>query len=861
MNRIMKRILTFLLCFLMVFTTVLPVFAGTTVQKDYASHWAKDTIDKALATGLVSGYPDGTFKPNHSITRAEFMTVVNNAYNFTEMSEIKFNDVSSTSWYAKEVSMAAAAGYVTAVDGGVDPLRAITRAEVAEMIARANNFIAASLENRFEDHINISDESKPYINAVSEKKIMTGTPEGNFLPLEDITRAEAVVTLTRALAYEDKITITYDKGIVYGTSAYKRTIEGNVLVTADGASLQNMIIKGNLTIAKEVGEGDVTLRNVEVQGATLVYGGGENSIHLIDSSLKAVYVNKPASAVRLLATGSTVVDDVVVRSAVKLQESKLTGTGFGRVVVEKGLPTTQKITVQLIGTQCSEVAVKGMGAILTVDIHSSIEKLNIQGERVIVKGTGKIAMASVSANRVTFEKKPASIDVAAGIKAPIIKAPTVASSSSTGSSGSSGGRKSSGGSSNGGSTPTPVPANEVTVSNAVEFANAFDNNSKTKITLSSNIGATILDSKRTNSVTINFNGHNVTGNLEITAKNISKVTLNGASSETIEGNFTVDAARASIVNNVKVKGTAIIKEVSYSSYQANDVHNSGIEVRGAGRINVAPAASPAGGELKIHLCTPELIILAGTIDEVSIESNDVQVVIEAEVKHVKVKEGMTGGRLEVASTSEASIGDIDTDVEITLTAEDEEKIKDIKNISTSAEAGLVCTEVVCKIDFETNGGDFDSVPPFMFITKGEAISKLPSDPIKLGNKFIGWNTEADGSGTSITVMTVMNGSIDAFAQWEEVVVLDGTYYYALEDSFGEDSMISSITNTFKLYSDEDSSLVTTGYKVFFHDNEILEDTDNDGVIIAPKQILNKKNLKNGILKIKVGSTIVDLTEK
>ena len=45
---------------------------------DISGHWAEDSIKKAVALGWVKGYPDGTFKPDEPITRAEAMTLINN---------------------------------------------------------------------------------------------------------------------------------------------------------------------------------------------------------------------------------------------------------------------------------------------------------------------------------------------------------------------------------------------------------------------------------------------------------------------------------------------------------------------------------------------------------------------------------------------------------------------------------------------------------------------------------------------------------------------------------------------------------------------------------------------------------------
>lgn len=72
---------------------------------DTKGHWAKDYINSAWAKGWVNGYPDGTFKPNQYITRAEFVTMVNNVLDRRVKKEHIlpnsriYPDLSESEWY------------------------------------------------------------------------------------------------------------------------------------------------------------------------------------------------------------------------------------------------------------------------------------------------------------------------------------------------------------------------------------------------------------------------------------------------------------------------------------------------------------------------------------------------------------------------------------------------------------------------------------------------------------------------------------------------------------------------------------------------------------------------------------------
>lgn len=131
----------------------------------------------------MSGYADGTFKPDQYITRAEFMTLVNKAFNFTDIVPIDYSDVNPEAWYGNTVSRAKAAGYISGYpDGTMKPDNTISREEAASIILRLKNLVPneAAL-NQFTDAANIT-WSKGAVGALANAGIMLGYPDGTFLP-------------------------------------------------------------------------------------------------------------------------------------------------------------------------------------------------------------------------------------------------------------------------------------------------------------------------------------------------------------------------------------------------------------------------------------------------------------------------------------------------------------------------------------------------------------------------------------------------------------------------------------------------------------------------------------------------------
>ncbi len=178
-------------------------YAEVSAFPDIQTHWAKDTITTWLESGKTTGYPDGTFRPQQQILRAEWMALTNRIMGFTEGNDAVFADVDPKAWYADAVQKATKAGYIAGyANGTIAPKAPITRQEVALILARIAKLPLASADPDpiFTDHTALAPWSKPAIYAVTATNYMTGYPDGTFRPKQPITGAEAIVTLARLRA-------------------------------------------------------------------------------------------------------------------------------------------------------------------------------------------------------------------------------------------------------------------------------------------------------------------------------------------------------------------------------------------------------------------------------------------------------------------------------------------------------------------------------------------------------------------------------------------------------------------------------------------------------------------------------------
>ncbi|MCT4584791.1 MAG: S-layer homology domain-containing protein, partial [Peptostreptococcaceae bacterium] len=107
---------------------------------DVNNHWAAKQINSLVNRGIVSGYNDGTFKPNNYITRAEFISLINKAFNYKLVYDVDYKDVSLKDWYYDDLRKAKAKGYISGYeDNTIRPNNKITRQEVAVIMAKVLN--------------------------------------------------------------------------------------------------------------------------------------------------------------------------------------------------------------------------------------------------------------------------------------------------------------------------------------------------------------------------------------------------------------------------------------------------------------------------------------------------------------------------------------------------------------------------------------------------------------------------------------------------------------------------------------------------------------------------------------------------
>ena len=132
-----KKILAaWILTLSMLCTVILPAQAAQAEYTDVKGHYAQKAIETWSDYGVLKGYPDGTFQPNGTVTRAEFAVVLDRIMGYRRIAENTFTDLSEDQWYTRPILRLVAEGVFTQQAGAMEPNQLITRQETFAALAR-----------------------------------------------------------------------------------------------------------------------------------------------------------------------------------------------------------------------------------------------------------------------------------------------------------------------------------------------------------------------------------------------------------------------------------------------------------------------------------------------------------------------------------------------------------------------------------------------------------------------------------------------------------------------------------------------------------------------------------------------------
>ena len=199
--------------------------------------------------GYINGYPDGSVKPDGKITREETAAVLyritNHKYEkpFSASGDV-FSDVVTTRWSAHDIEYMTDKGIIYGYpDGSFKPESNLTRAEFAALICRFARLDGSDAENSFSD-LNVSHWAYNDISALTASGFIQGYEDNTYHPENEITRAEVMTVINKILgrnpseAYVKTLNFMpysdLDKNKWYYTAVLEATITHNYLLDDKG---------------------------------------------------------------------------------------------------------------------------------------------------------------------------------------------------------------------------------------------------------------------------------------------------------------------------------------------------------------------------------------------------------------------------------------------------------------------------------------------------------------------------------------------------------------------------------------------------------------------------------------------------
>lgn len=411
---------------------MLPISASAVTLTDIDGSWAKDVILYGVEKGYIGGFTDGTFRPNQSVTRAQFAKMLNNALGVLNSAPAQFTDVSAGAWYYDEVCKAVSVQYVSGYnDGSFRPDATITRQEAAAMISRIVTGPKETLSSdSFSDAASIDAWAKSAVNYVYSKGYMKGDNNNRFDPKGNLTRAQAA-QMIYSICEGETIVSSANEAVVLDREN-TLFVNNATASTVSSVSLKNCRVLGTFSVGSSnvtfdstqvnamsvVGE-DVTVTasgNTEIKKTDLRNGASLVEQSLTGEGFRDVSLTGDLSAAIVRLGGSF--DTVTMESGTVLSQ---TGGKIAKLdIAKKSDITLQRGTVDQLAV---ESAAAGSMMILSGDVSVANAEINAA---TTFRGAGKIASATVTAAGCSFETQPDHLNDRSGTVEPVNAfAPTV----------------------------------------------------------------------------------------------------------------------------------------------------------------------------------------------------------------------------------------------------------------------------------------------------------------------------------------------------------------------------------------------------------------------------------------------------
>lgn len=331
-----------------------PSFAQTSNFSDVSSsYWARDFVAELSQRNIIAGFPDGTFRPDAPVTRAQFAAMLNKANQYFNKQKTRgttsFVDVPARYWATSAIQEAYTTGFMAGYPGNVfRPEQNIPREQVLTALANgldlSANTAASTVLGYYNDASSISNFARDPIAAATENSIVVNYPSLTTLnPIRNATRAEVAAFIYQALVDQGQAQTISSQYIV---NQNQTPVARDITIPA-GTSIPVKYVREKILVAPEDEILPLTLtvdRNITTaDGKVLIPSGSEVVGELRSNKQGAQFV-----AQKLVMNGQQMSVNATSETITKTETVRKGGGNIGTLVRNAALGTAAAAAISAV---------------------------------------------------------------------------------------------------------------------------------------------------------------------------------------------------------------------------------------------------------------------------------------------------------------------------------------------------------------------------------------------------------------------------------------------------------------------------------------------------------------------------------
>jgi hypothetical protein len=333
------------------FAITTPASAQTSFNDVQSNYWASQFIQELSRREIIAGFPDGSFRPEEAVTRAQFAAMLNKAFTKSAQREgVRFNDVATNYWAYNAIQQSYVTGFLSGYPGNrFEPNQAIPRQQVLVSLANGLNYSPSaninSILQTFNDASNIADYARSPIAAAVEKRMVVNYPNVRFLnPTTNATRAQVAAFIYQALVSSNQASAINSPYIVAlqttPTQPTSATIPQGTTIPVKYEKAEKILVTKDETAPLTL----MTSQNIITQNGTVIIPAGSQVV----GELKPAQGGSQFVAQKLILTSGQEYQISATSNVITKTETVRKGTSTSTIIKNTALGAAAAAAVSAV---------------------------------------------------------------------------------------------------------------------------------------------------------------------------------------------------------------------------------------------------------------------------------------------------------------------------------------------------------------------------------------------------------------------------------------------------------------------------------------------------------------------------------